>query len=104
MTSHKCQGDTLDLVIIDFGSDKENNMKNYICSGSFYVALTRVREGKNVFLRSFKRSFIKADKSLKEKIEAMKKLRPYEFKKIYVDDDIFEISGSELKVGYLNIN
>ena len=104
MTSHKCQGETLELVIIDFGTDKENNIKNYICAGSFYVALTRVREGKNVFLRNFERSYIKADKSLKEKIEAMRKIRPYEFKKIYLDDDIYEISGRELKVGYLNIN
>ena len=47
LTAHKCQGDTLEEVIIDFGAEK--NMKNYICPGSFYVALTRVREGCKVF-------------------------------------------------------
>ena len=31
-------------VIIDFGPDKERGIKNFICPGSFYVALTRVRE------------------------------------------------------------
>ena len=40
LTAHKCQGYTLDEVIIDFGSDVNLKMKNYICPGSFYVALT----------------------------------------------------------------
>ena len=44
VTAHKCQGETLDEVIIDFGADQEHKIKNYICPGSFYVALTRVRE------------------------------------------------------------
>lgn len=39
--AHKCQGETLDEVIIEFGSKLK--MKNFICPGSFYVALTRVR-------------------------------------------------------------
>ena len=34
----------------------------------------------------------------------MKLLRPYKFKKIYLDEDIFEIENGELKVCYLNIN
>ena len=29
---------------------------------------------------------------------------PYQFKKIYLDDEIFEDSSNEIKVGYLNIN
>ena len=45
ITAHKCQGETLDEVIIDFGSDEEHGIKSYICPGSFYVSLTRVRMG-----------------------------------------------------------
>ena len=57
LTSHKCQGETLEEVIIDFGNDKINKIKNFICPGSFYVALTRVKLGSKVFLRSFEKSF-----------------------------------------------
>ena len=53
LTAHKCQGDTLEEVIIDFGVDVDRKIKNYICAGSFYVALTRVREGCKLFLKSF---------------------------------------------------
>ena len=48
ITAYKCQGDTLEEVIIDFShapGEKAN-----IQWGSFYVALTRVKEGKNVYL------------------------------------------------------
>ena len=51
LTAHKCQGETLEEVIIDLGPDKERGLKNFICPGSFYVALTRVREGRNVIHR-----------------------------------------------------
>ena len=30
VTAHKCQGETLNEVIIDFGPDQEHNIKNYI--------------------------------------------------------------------------
>ena len=50
LTAHKCQGETLDTIIIDFGAEKAIGMKNFICLGSFYVILTRVRKGKSVFL------------------------------------------------------
>ena len=104
LTAHKTQGETLQEVIIDFGPDLKNNIKNYICPGSFYVALTRVREGSKVFLRSFDNSYIKVNKNIEEKVEAMIKYRSYEFKKIYLDNRIFEDEESEIKVGYLNIN
>ena len=39
LTAHKCQGETLDEVIIDFGPDKELGIRNYICPGSFYLRL-----------------------------------------------------------------
>ena len=104
VTAHKCQGETLDEVIIDFGPDKEHNISNYICPGSFYVALTRVKRGSKVFLKSFNKSYIKADKSIEEKISAMRKFNAYKFKKLYLDEEIFECNDGELKVGYLNIN
>ena len=42
MTAHKCQGETLDEAILDFGPNLQQKIKNYICPGSFYVTLTRV--------------------------------------------------------------
>ena len=104
MTAHKCQGETLEEVIIDFGPDLELKIKNYICPGSFYVALTRVREGNKVFLKSFEKSFILVNRAIEEKVDAMKKFRPYNFKKIYLDQKIFKLDDSEIKAGYLNIN
>ena len=73
ITAHKCQGETLEYVIIDFGPDKEHGIKNYICPGSFYVALTRVRSARNFFLRSFDKSYILANGKIEEKINAMRK-------------------------------
>ena len=104
LTSHKCQGDTLDEVIIDFGADPVNKIKNYICPGGFYVALTRVKMGSKVYLRSFEKSFIKENKSIGDKVDAMQKFRQYSFKKIYLDETIFQNNGEEIKAGYLNIN
>ena len=72
--------------------------------GSFYVALTRVKEGKSVFLKSFQESYITVNKKVEQKIEAMRKYKPYIFKKIYVFDEIFEDSIDDLKLGYFNIN
>ena len=104
LTAHKCQGETLKEVIIDFGPDKEHSIKNYICPGSFYVAITRVKEGKAVYLRSFDKSYIQANKIIEEKVDAMIKHRGYEFKKIYLDQKIFYLKDQEIKIGYLNIN
>ena len=104
ITAHKCQGETLEEVIIDFGPDLENNIKSYICAGSFYVALTRVKLGSKVFLRSFDKKYIKVDESIEGKVDAMRKFRPYLFKKIYIDEKIFGLTGEEVKLGYLNIN
>ena len=104
MTNFKSQGDTLKKTIVDYGPDKELKLKNFIVPGSFYVAITRVKERNDLFLRSFDRSYIQVNKSLEEKIEAMKEFRSYRFKKIYLDDDIFQFSNKELKLGYLNIN
>jgi hypothetical protein len=70
--------------------------------GSFYVALTRVREGKNVFLKSFEPCYVTFNKKVEEKIQAMRKFRPYKFKKKYLFDKIF-MDNDEIKLGYLNI-
>ena len=57
-----------------------------------------------MFLKSFEKSYILAKKEIEEKVNSMKILRPYRFKKIYLDEDIFQVESDELKVGYLNIN
>ena len=66
ITAHKCQGWTLDEVIVDFGSDTELKIKSYIVPGGFYVAITRVREGRNLYLKSFDPSYIKVDPRIEE--------------------------------------
>ena len=101
VTAYKCQGDTLDKVIIDF-EHLPGEIKS-VPFGSFYVALTRVKEGKNVYLKSFHESYITVNKRVEEKIEAMRKYKPYIFKKIYISDKIFEDDTDEVKLGYFNI-
>ena len=58
ITAHKCQGETFDGgVIVDFRD-------GFIINGSFYVAITRVKCGDQLFLRDFDRSFIKVTKEI----------------------------------------
>ena len=103
VTSHRSQGDTLEEVIIDYTS--EGNEMPYVIAGSFYVAITRATCADNVFLADFQTSYIKCNKQVMSKIEAMRKFRQYIFKKIYLEDEIFISSDKkELKAGYLNIN
>ena len=97
MTAHKCQGETLEEVIIDFGPDLDLKIKNYICPGSFYVALTRVKEGNKAFLKSFDKSYVQVNKYIEEKIIAMKRFKQYQFKKVYLDEQIFNDNQSEIK-------
>ena len=104
ITAHKCQGLTLEEVIIDFAEDKERKIRNFLQFGSFYVALTRVRNGSKVFLKSFDRSFIVENKNIAAKLEAFKQFNSYKPKKIYVEDEIFENPAEETKFGYLNCN
>ena len=66
VTAHKSQGQTLDEVLIDFsGQSRINN-------GSFYTALSRVKQGKNLYLKDFKLEYIKANPSVEKKMESMK--------------------------------
>ena len=39
-----------------------------------------------------------------KKLDDMCITRPYQFLKIHNDDEVFEVEGKELKVGYLNVN
>ena len=98
------QGLTLEEVIIDFREDKEKKIKNFLQFGSFYVALTRVRNGNHVFLKGFDKSYIVENKNIATKLDAFKKFNCYKPKKVYLDENIFEDSNSETMVGYLNIN
>ena len=99
ITAHKSQGQTLEEVIIDF-SEKNSRIN----CGSFYTALSRVRNGENVFLKDFKPEYIKANPDVEKKMESMKHSRPYIFKKIFNDVHIFNEPKDELKIGYVNIN
>ena len=63
-----------------------------------------MRESCKVFLKSFDKTYIIVNKKIEEKVNAMIKYRSYEFKKSYLDQKIFCVDESEIKVGYLNIN
>ena len=99
ITTHKSQGQTLDEVLIDFSS--KNTRINY---GSFYTALSRVKCGENLYLKDFKKTYVKANESVEKKMAAMKISAPYIFKKVYNEEKIFDDDGQDLKLGYININ
>ena len=102
VTSHRSQGATLEEVIVDFTSEK--GAKPYIVEGSFYVAITRATQSCDVYLEDFDMSYIKVHRNVMEKIESMRKFKAFNFKKFYLDDDIFMNRNEEIKLGYLNIN
>ena len=102
ITAYKCQGDTLEEVIIDFSHEPGD--KAHIQWGSFYVALTRVKEGGNVYLKAFDESYITFNVKVERKISAMREFKAYRFKKIYLSDPIFKEANSETKLGYFNIS
>ena len=103
VTTHKSQGSSLVEVIIDFDSENQEK-KPFIIAGTFYVAITRASKAENVFLKSFKRSFIKSNHSVARKMDTMRVTKPYLFFKIFNNDEVFQRKEEELKVGYLNIN
>ena len=89
-------------MIIDFSSPKTK-----IFLGSFYVALTRVRNGASFYLTDFKPEYIQANPDVERKLLSMTTFSSYNFKKIYLDQDIFDGktgANKELKVGYINTN
>ena len=98
VTAHKSQGQTLDEVLIDFtGESRINN-------GSFYTAISRVKYGKNLYLKDFKAPYIKANSDVEKKMDAMKLFKSYNFKKTYNHESIFSCNEEEIKLGYINID
>ena len=96
-TSHKCQGQTLHEVIIDFSDEK-------IFPGSFYVALIRVKRGENVYLRKYNTALIMVNEEVEQKMMEMRTLKTYTPDKIYLYNKIFKNENEDVKIGYLNIN
>ena len=82
VTSHRSQGDTLEEVIVDFKPDPGD--KAYITEGAFYVALTRATKSENVYLKDFDKSYIKINKHVMDKIDAMRKYKSYNFKRCFL--------------------
>ena len=103
VTTHKSQGDSMVEVIVDFESG-ENKRRPFIIPGLFYVAITRATKAENVYLKNFKRSYIRVDPNVPKKLDDMCITKPYTFYKVYNEDDVFEHKGKEIKIGYLNIN
>ena len=88
----------MDKVITDFSQAKR------IFPGSFYTAMTRVRYGKNFYLRDFKPEYIIATPNVERVLDTMKLSVPYIFNKIYLSDKIFDKPSEEIRIGYVNIN
>ena len=101
VTTYRSQGDTLLEVIVDF--TEEGGKEPFIKPGSFYVAISRATSKEGVFLKAFEKSYIQVSNKVVEKITAMRKFQNYNFKKIYLFDQIFNVPDKEIKVGYLNI-
>ena len=101
LTSHKCQGGSMEKVIVDFRGSGSRGA--HILPSSFYTAITRVSNGRNLFLRSFKRSFIMNNPAVEFEINRMRQFRSVKYRKVFLWEQIFE-DNQELKVGYLNIN
>ena len=91
------QGETLPAIIADFRD-------GYVIPGSFYVAITRIKEGQNLFLRDFHPGYIKVSNDVNNKIAEMRKTKPYIFLKTYVGENCFKLDRNDFKVGYLNVN
>ena len=106
LTSHKCQGMTISKVLVDF-TDVEGKPVS-VPAGSFYVAIMRVRTGKDLYLTHFSPAFIKSHKSVEEEMARMMKCCKYEFHMKYLHENIFiGCSGENVedtKISYLNIN
>ena len=66
----------------------------------FYVAITRVTNKDNLFLRSFKKEHMHNPK-VEYEIETMKTTKQYRMKKLYCAKEIF--TDEDMKIGYLNI-
>ena len=106
MTAHKSQGMTISKVLVDFTNTKGDTVN--LPAGSFYVAITRVRKGSDLYLSRFSPGFIKANKVVEEELKRMMKRARYGFHKKYLHDEVFVSKSGEkvheVKISYLNIN
>ena len=89
------------MVIIDFRGSGSRGP--HIDVASFYTAITRVTNGNNLFLRSFKKTFIRNNPAVEFEINRMRTLRSVKYRKVFLREQVFE-DNNEIKVGYLNIN
>ena len=84
------------MVLVDFTNPGR------IQNGLFYTAISRVKNGGSLYLRSFEEEFIKCNENVEMKMESMQVFAPYEMKKIYLDEEIFGEENPEIKLGYIN--
>ena len=61
-----------------------------IQNGLFYTAMSRVKTGDNFFIRNFNENYVRANPAVEEKKKAMELFSKYEFKKVYLHEQIFE--------------
>ena len=73
-----------------------------ILNGLFYTAMSRVKRGENLYIRKFVAKSVKANPVVEQKKAAMEMCSRYQFKKVYLDEEIYE-TKDEIKIGYLNI-
>ena len=66
--------------------------------------MSRVKYGKNLYLKDFKPTYVKANPEVEKKLEAMKVFKKHVFMKTYNTENIFTSKKDELKIGYININ
>ena len=89
----------MEKVIIDFRGGPRGA---HIDVASFYTAITRVTNGNNLYLRSFKKSFIRNNPAVEFEINRMRQLKPVKYRKVYLREQIY-VDNTELRLGFLNI-
>jgi hypothetical protein len=62
-TAHRCQGDTMHSVIVDFTGRRSNH--------SNYVALSRVKSLQHLYIRNFNKEKISVSPEVKKEIERL---------------------------------
>lgn len=104
ITAHKCQGMTLSKVFVDFTDSEGKPVKN-VAEGAFYVAITRVRTGEDLFLSTFSPKFIRRNYSVEDEMERLRLHAQHVFFKPFLNMPVFENNDDgEMKLVYLNIN
>ena len=78
--------------------------RSSLTQGSFNVSMSRVCEGRKLYLKSFDPSYIQVNPRIEEKLDAMHTHSRCTFKKIYLKNELFKNCDKEVKLAYLNIN